>query len=673
MATAEELLAQMEENPELYADSVGPVNDVIVINAETRTIELPESEKIFGVELDKTSERKYFKCPKIVGDNLDLSAFNLFINFKNANNEADIYPIDDVEVDGDYITFSWLLSKKVTAYKTDASKNQLLSFIFCAKKGEGPDNEWNTTICSDGIVLEGLEPGESIAEDNPDIIQYILERLDSAGTITPEQISEAVEEYFASNPIEESDPTVPSWAKKETPDKTLSEEGKAADAKEVGDRLSQLSDEIANSSKNGLTTEQINALDGMFKVTAFSNDPTSAYNAFKTAFGITTESIPATSISLDKSTLSFTDSASQTLIATVEPSNSTDSVTWESSDTGIVTVSNGVVTPVSNGSCTITVRAGSYSASCEVTVNVSEEIVTLQSISATYTGGDVAVRTALTDLTGITVTATYSDGSTENVTGYSLSGEILEGENTITVSYGGLTTTFAVVGIVESGGDTTAELITDGLVGFWDFRNCDYSASTMPATVGNGKIVRFGGTSSDDYGIIANTAFAYNPDGDSGYTSFNKPFSLVGMGYSTDKGDVPTLWNYLIVVSNLNSNFGSVGKVKWYDISGNENDLSTVSGNTDIPINTLESGFSYFIISVDENNILKYYYQGEHVLTLDPVELGLTDFDHWNINTTYFSNYNRNNQATAVAIYNRAISEIEAIEIYAYLKTLEVA
>ena len=259
MATAEELLAQMEENPELYADSIGPVNDVIVINAEERTIELPESEKIFGVESDKASERKYFKCPKIVGDNIDLSTLNLFINFKNANNEGDIYAIDDVEVEGDYITFSWKLSRKVTAYKTDSSKNQLLSFIFCAKNGEGPDNEWNTTICSDGVVLEGLEPGESIAEDNPDIIQHILERLDSAGTITPEQISGAVEEYFASNPIEETDPTIPSWAKEETPDKTLSKEGKAADAKEVGDRLGQLSDDIANKEESGTAESKVSA------------------------------------------------------------------------------------------------------------------------------------------------------------------------------------------------------------------------------------------------------------------------------------------------------------------------------------------------------------------------------------------------------------------------------
>lgn len=81
--------------------------------------------------------------------------------------------------------------------------------------------------------------------------------------------------------------------------------------------------------------------------------------------------------------------------------------------------------------------------------------VTLESISVTYTGGDVTVGTALTSLTGITVIGTYSDGSTATITGYTLSGAIAEGENTITVSYGGKTTTFVVTGVTESsGGDT---------------------------------------------------------------------------------------------------------------------------------------------------------------------------------------------------------------------------
>lgn len=82
---------------------------------------------------------------------------------------------------------------------------------------------------------------------------------------------------------------------------------------------------------------------------------------------------------------------------------------------------------------------------------------TLTSISATYSGGDVTVGTAVTALTGIVVTATYSDGSTETVTGYTLSGTIAEGSNTITVSYGGKTATFTVTGVAESGGDNELE------------------------------------------------------------------------------------------------------------------------------------------------------------------------------------------------------------------------
>lgn len=83
--------------------------------------------------------------------------------------------------------------------------------------------------------------------------------------------------------------------------------------------------------------------------------------------------------------------------------------------------------------------------------DTGETTVTLTSISATYTGGSVTVGTALTSLTGLAVKATYSDGSTANVTGYTLSGTIAEGSNTITVSYGGKTTTFTVTGVASGG------------------------------------------------------------------------------------------------------------------------------------------------------------------------------------------------------------------------------
>lgn len=75
---------------------------------------------------------------------------------------------------------------------------------------------------------------------------------------------------------------------------------------------------------------------------------------------------------------------------------------------------------------------------------------TLTGISAVYTGGNVSVGTAVSGLTGISVTAHYSDGSTANVTGYTLSGTIAEGENTVTVTYMGKTTTITVTGEAQA-------------------------------------------------------------------------------------------------------------------------------------------------------------------------------------------------------------------------------
>lgn len=251
------------------------------------------------------------------------------------------------------------------------------------------------------------------------------------------------------------------------PRKNLATLGQVKDALDKRDEkisslkgdIGQLSEEMANLKQNGtgggVTTDHANTLWVILQKTAFAEQLTDEeLTAFKTAWGIEAVVIPATGITLNKTTLSFTDSTSQTLVATVEPSDTTDKVVWTSSAESVATVTNGVVKPLSNGSATITATCGSVSATCSVTVDmVEEEQVTLTSISATYTGGDVAVGTSLNDLTGITVTATYSDGSTTEVTDYTLSGTIAEGSNTITVSYDGKATTFTVTGVAESGGD----------------------------------------------------------------------------------------------------------------------------------------------------------------------------------------------------------------------------
>lgn len=86
--------------------------------------------------------------------------------------------------------------------------------------------------------------------------------------------------------------------------------------------------------------------------------------------------IPTTGISLDKSTLTLTSFDSITLVATVVPSNSSEEVVWKSSNTSIATVANGVVTPKADGDCTITATSGDFSASCVTTVAFTRYSVT---------------------------------------------------------------------------------------------------------------------------------------------------------------------------------------------------------------------------------------------------------------------------------------------------------
>lgn len=179
----------------LEASEVEPVNDIFLINPETRTITVPETEKIFGVANDGNSERKHFRCPKIVGDNIDLSTMHLYINYQNTNGDKYPYLVEDVQTNGDYITFSWLIGPDVVEYKGQ------IKFIVCAKKGDGAIPEWNTTL-AEGTVLEGLEAADEVAERNPDIIEQILTRLDNVTEIPQEKVTEAVSEYMKENPID---------------------------------------------------------------------------------------------------------------------------------------------------------------------------------------------------------------------------------------------------------------------------------------------------------------------------------------------------------------------------------------------------------------------------------------------------------------------------------------
>lgn len=182
--TVEEAFAMMEDAEKTKED-----NTVFCeIDAETRKITVPETYKILGVESDEDSERVYFRAPRIVGDKIDLATLGLRINYQNANSQKDSYPVDDLTVENEFITFSWLLSRKAVAYKGT------VKFIVCAVRiGDNAEisNEWNTTLAS-AEVLEGLEVDLSGIPDEEG--KDLLEALIAQSQVKLMEVGEATEE-----------------------------------------------------------------------------------------------------------------------------------------------------------------------------------------------------------------------------------------------------------------------------------------------------------------------------------------------------------------------------------------------------------------------------------------------------------------------------------------------
>ena len=156
-------------------------NETIVINDDLRTMQIPSSITILGVESDDDVNKIPFQMPKEYCG-FDLSQFQARINYMNANGIGDLYIVDDLAVDGDdpsMMTFTWLVGRNACAYKGNTK------FIVCLKKFDENDNvvqEFNTTVYS-LPVLEGLETTDAVEQQNADVIEQILTMLQEAGAV----------------------------------------------------------------------------------------------------------------------------------------------------------------------------------------------------------------------------------------------------------------------------------------------------------------------------------------------------------------------------------------------------------------------------------------------------------------------------------------------------------
>jgi hypothetical protein len=145
MVNIDELL----DGPAAYSD----ITEVIEVDPAARKLHIPTTELILGVAGDDSSECKYFKMPKVIGNGIDVTdtTCSLRILYKNAAGEPDYFVVKQRVSDDDAVVFCWELERKVT----EAAGDVEFSFHVCRVVDGYVRNEWHTTPAI-GVVLPGI-------------------------------------------------------------------------------------------------------------------------------------------------------------------------------------------------------------------------------------------------------------------------------------------------------------------------------------------------------------------------------------------------------------------------------------------------------------------------------------------------------------------------------------
>ena len=633
MATTEELLAQLESE----AQSDTPV---CIIDPETRTITVPPEYQLFGVENDKRVERIPFRCPKIVGDNQDLSQdYQLFVNYQNANGDPDAYHIDDMEVDGDNITFSWLLEENVTKYRGD------IQFAFGAiipgDEAEDPDkNRWNTTINTDCTCLVGLKCTQQVAESNPDALVQIWAAIDelkaggggTGGTTNYNNLSNKPQLNGVTLEGNKTFDQVGVLAKNQGDSNSgkylsVGSDGNVvpADAPSGGtvdpEQIKQaVNGYLEENPVSGMTAEQERQLE---------QNTTDVADLKSALEQIGDGGWSSTQIDLFEAftnVIAYTSPDANSIVSSLISSlRSGSSDTPEGSFSIIYVLSN-----VTSSSKDNSIKSGEpYNTT--LTANPGYE---LESVIVKMGGSD------------ITSTA-YSDG-----------------EITISAVTGNIVITASAVQSSASG-----QLPQDGLVDYFDFRNKSYTAGGsglyyINSDYGNGMLYSWSNQSSkqgDDIGIKG-AGGSYTSERATGHpVTDNFPSTRTVCLFGKGGPSVPTS---IGVDAPLNNSF--LYQIKY--IATDKTTKSLMNEAIQYPEGFNKTGYNASFTVVSQN-ILKIYFDDTLHKTVDGSEI--EDFESWDITPLALASFS--NYGVAYAIYNKELSEVEIVEALEFFKTLEVS
>lgn len=180
MSQAEALLNSLsDEQVSTYASPASTGEFEYFEIGEDRIINVPENQKKLGVQYDDNVNTVSFRAPRYY-DGRDLSKMKIYINYELPNGDSAPALAENVTTITEastYIYFDWTITAPITQYKGN------IKFLVCARRTDDKGiqiNHWNSELCTECYISEGLEVGGGITQKQyNDLTTKLLEMMTS--------------------------------------------------------------------------------------------------------------------------------------------------------------------------------------------------------------------------------------------------------------------------------------------------------------------------------------------------------------------------------------------------------------------------------------------------------------------------------------------------------------
>lgn len=171
-----------------------------VVDSYLRVISIPVRGVVLGVEGDKDVNRVTFRMSRTY-KGVDMSQFQIRINYANANNELNYFKVTEITVSDDEIVFVWVVGADAVAYVGN------VEFVvrFIKLSGSNIIQELNTTLTTAKSLIGLSVDGEISPVQREDLLAHFYNEIDAYSETKKNEILDSIpEDYTAlANEVDE--------------------------------------------------------------------------------------------------------------------------------------------------------------------------------------------------------------------------------------------------------------------------------------------------------------------------------------------------------------------------------------------------------------------------------------------------------------------------------------